>query len=174
MDLQINVAELLRENVGTNRTVEFDAAVLELEDQEPSQVNGKLVLTKIDKGIWAAGRLDVSADHVCSRCLVPFSTQLHTEMADVFLPKVDPLSGERIRYEEGDADADILGIDDHHVLNLSDALRQYRQAAMPLAPLCKDDCKGLCPDCGIDWNFATCACEPNLDPRWNKLRELLG
>ncbi len=175
MDLQINVAELLKERVGANRTVEFDAAALELEDQAPTRVNGKLELTRTDSGIWAAGWVEISAENVCSRCLVPFDSWLHVEIDDVFLPSVDVLSGSKLRYEDDvDVGADMFGIDEHHVLDLSDALRQYRRASMPLAPLCKPDCKGLCPDCGTDWNVATCACEPHLDPRWDKLRELLG
>lgn len=175
MVLQVNVAELLREGGGGNRTVEFDGDPLGLEDHEPSQVNGKLVLTKTDRGIWAAGKLGVSAEHVCSRCLIPFGTMLYIEVDEVFLPKIDLLTGERIYYDPvKDADADVLGIDEHHVLDLSDALQQYREAAMPLAPLCKEDCNGLCPNCGADWNVATCGCKPHLDPRWDKLRELLG
>ena len=175
MDLQINVSDLLKESVGASRTGEFDATPLEVENEAPSLVKGKVTLTRTDNGIWVAGRVDITVDHVCSRCLVPFTSSLHIEMDDVFLPVVDVLSGTKLRHEdEADIDADKLGIDDHHVLDLSGALLEYRQAAMPLAPLCRPDCKGLCPECGTDWNESTCACEPHLDPRWDKLRELLG
>ena len=44
---------------------------------------------------------------------------------------------------------------------------------LPAAPLCRDDCAGLCPSCGIDLNQFTCSCDMSIpDPRWDALREL--
>ncbi len=44
---------------------------------------------------------------------------------------------------------------------------------LPVAPLCRDDCAGLCPSCGIDRNQSTCDCDMTIpDPRWDALREL--
>jgi uncharacterized protein len=44
--------------------------------------------------------------------------------------------------------------------------------AVPFAPLCREDCKGLCPQCGIDRNTGTCSCEPPIDPRLAALKGL--
>jgi uncharacterized protein len=43
---------------------------------------------------------------------------------------------------------------------------------LPLQPLCRPECKGLCPQCGQDWNSGTCDCVPEQDQRWEALREL--
>ena len=93
-------------------------------------------------------------------------------MDDVFLPEIDVDTGQRVRYQDDD-EADASSIDGQHVLDLADALSQYRSAAMPLAPVCREGCAGICSECGINWNEATCDCEPAPDPRWDKLRELL-
>ena len=51
-------------------------------------------------------------------------------------------------------------------------LREQFVLAVPFAPLCREDCKGLCPQCGIDLNTGTCACEKPVDPRLAALKGL--
>ena len=172
MDLLVNVAQLLMEPMGTTRTIEVNGPVLELAESGPAFVSGKLVLTRTDMGIWASGSAEISADATCSRCLVPFTYWATVRVDDVFLPKVDPATGKRTD-PMWDPDADADSIDDHHVLDLSKTLREYRLAAMLLAPLCREDCAGICPECGADRNETACSCEPEPDPRWASLRELL-
>ena len=172
MDLLVNVAQLLKEPVGATRTIEVNGPELELDGAEPAFVRGRIVLTRTDIGLWASGDVAVSTDGECSRCLVPFTSWADVRVDDIFLPRVDLVTGARI-LPEFDPDADAESIDDHHVLDLTATMREYRLAAMPLAPLCRDDCEGLCPHCGTDRNETACACEPELDPRWATLRELL-
>ena len=131
-----------------------------------------MTLTKTDRGVWASGAVEITAESVCSRCLKDFDAKVTVDVDDVFLPTVDVATGAKLRYED-ELDQDSPEIDAHHVLDLTDVLRQYRLASFPLAPLCKPDCKGLCPECGTDWNESTCTCGPRLDTRWDKLRELL-
>ena len=172
MDLLVNVAQLLKEDVGATRKLAVDVPQLELEAEPPASVKGSLLLTHIDQGVWVTGPVAISTDSTCSRCLVPFTSWLQVELDDVFLPLVDPKTGAR-RPRGDDTTADMASIDDHHVLDLSEPLRQYRRAAMPLAPVCRDDCKGICAHCGADLNASTCKCTAAPDPRWASLRELL-
>ena len=172
MDLLVNVAQLLKERAGATRTIEVNGPELELEGAAPAFVRGRIALTRTDIGIWASGDVAVSTDATCSRCLVPFTSWASVRIDDVFLPRVDLVTGAKID-PASDPDADTDSIDVHHVLDLMNTLREYRLAAMPLAPLCREDCEGICPQCGTDRNEATCSCEPELDPRWAKLRELL-
>ncbi len=173
MDLLVNVAQLLKEHAGATRVVDIDGALLEADDCAPADVHGRLTLTKTDQGIWASGTVSVSVDETCSRCLVPFTSWLEVEVDDVYLPSVEVNTGAKLRYDDVE-EADSLKIDDHHVIDFTEALRQYRLAAMPMAPLCRPDCKGICPECGADRNETNCNCEPQVDPRWAKLRELLS
>lgn len=172
LQLQINVAQLLMERIGTTKDVTFDGSELELEEEPPAYVRGRLRLTRTDAGVWVSGPVTMSADYICSRCLVPFATWEHVDVNDVFLPIVDIVTGARIDHDEG-SNVDTQSIDGQHVLDLNDTLRQYKLAAIPLAPVCRESCEGICPECGIDLNNATCSCEQYVDQRWAKLRELL-
>ena len=170
--MQVNVAQLLKERPGARRVVELDGPAFEITDAAPAVVRGELQFTKSDRGIWVSGPLAITVEGTCSRCLVPFTYWVEVRVDDEFLPSVDPVTGAKLRHVD-EADADIRSIDAQHVLDLTDALRQYRLAALPLAPVCREECRGICPKCGTDLNETTCGCEPSLDPRWDKLRELL-
>ncbi len=83
--------------------------------------------------------------------------------------------------ESTTVDEDELGLDpgaldvfpyDGEVVDLEPLIREHFVLAVPYAPLCKDDCKGLCPQCGIDRNAETCVCEPLPDPRFAALKGL--
>ena len=64
-------------------------------------------------------------------------------------------------------------IDEHHILDLTEAIRQYRVMALPMKPLCREECAGLCPTCGKNLNTGPCDCPANeIDPRWAKLLKL--
>ena len=178
LELQVNVAQLLKDSVGAAKTFVIDGqepSVLDTDDGAVARVQGTLRLTRTDHGIWASGPVSFSVDYVCSRCLMPFVSWVEAKVDDVFLPSVDIDTGAKLRHDENEeaADTDIRSIDGQHVLDLTDALRQYRLAAVPLAPVCREDCKGICPECGVDLNEVTCSCEPYLDQRWAALRELL-
>ena len=173
MEARINVAQLLKEAVGANRVLELDGPELELEGEGPAHVRASLRLTRTDRGVWVSGPAAISVEGVCSRCLVPFGSWVDVDLDEVFVQVVDVTTGARIRYRD-DLEGEPLTIDAHHVLDLTELLRQYRIAAMPLAPVCREDCRGICTRCGTDLNESSCACEPELDPRWAKLRELLA
>ena len=173
VQLQVNVAQLLKDAVGATRTFEIDSPELESDDGALAYVQGALRLTRTDQGIWVSGSVAFSVDYACSRCLATVASWREARVDDVFLPSVDIATGAKLRYYESDPDADVTSIDEQHVLDLSDMLRQYRLAAIPMAPVCREDCKGICPECGTDLNEVTCSCERYQDQRWTVLRELL-
>ena len=170
--MQVNVAQLLREPAGATRSMELDGSILEWEGSPPAYLRGQLLLTKTDRGIWVSGPVGISLDGECSRCLVALNYWVDVQVDDEFLPSIDIVTGAKLRYDD-ESDAEVQAIDAQHVLDLTEVMGQYRRAAIPLAPLCREDCKGICPTCGTDLNENTCACEPALDPRWDKLKELL-
>jgi uncharacterized protein len=70
-------------------------------------------------------------------------------------------------------DVNAFTIDEHHILDLSEAIRQYALVNTPMKPLCKKECAGICPTCGKNLNEGKCDCpKDNIDPRWSKLAEL--
>ena len=171
--MRINIAQLLQESVGANRAWELSGPLADTDGEPLGVVTGGLKLTKTDQGVWASGPVSIAVEDNCSRCLKPIAYAVAVQVDDEYLPVVEVDTGRRIRYNDV-GDADTGSIDNHHELDLTDTLREYRQAALPLAPLCKEDCKGICTQCGVDLNEETHDCQLEIDPRWEKLRELMG
>jgi uncharacterized metal-binding protein YceD (DUF177 family) len=71
-----------------------------------------------------------------------------------------------------DDDLDLYGYDGEEI-DLTPLFRDQVVLAVPFAPLCSEDCKGLCPQCGVDRNLETCDCKPPVDPRWAALQQHL-
>jgi uncharacterized protein len=166
--VQFNVATLLQEPVGSTRelTVEGEASV-------PShgyvtQVTGKVRLMRTQRGVLVRAQLAVQPTLECARCLDPFSLPLDLRIDEEFVPERDPLTGEAV-----EADPDEFRIDERNHLDLSEAVRQYEQAALPIQPVCRDTCAGLCPVCGQNRNLRPCDCvEPEAQPAWSSLSSL--
>ena len=150
-----------------------DEPLLDPDGGKLGTVDGDLRLTKTARGIWVSGSVDIQVSDTCSRCLKAIEYTVPAEVDDEYLPQVDLITGQKVRHDN-EVDADTNSIDEHHELDLTETLRQYRLAGLPLAALCKEDCKGICPQCGVDLNEETHDCVPEIDPRWEKLKELLG
>jgi uncharacterized protein len=92
------------------------------------------------------------------------------EFEEEFRVSVDPHTGAAT---EREIDPDAFVIDEQDQLDLTEAVRQYRETALAMAPLCRPDCKGLCPNCGADLNIGPCDCGAgSIDSRWAKLAAL--
>ena len=88
-----------------------------------------------------------------------------------YLPTIDVASGVPLPLPE---EPGFFTIDDHHILDLTEAVRQYILLATPMKPLCRKDCAGLCPTCGCNLNQVSCNCPPSpADSRWSELKKLL-
>ncbi len=105
----------------------------------------------------------------CGRCIAPVEEVLTIVFDEEFVPVRRPDTGEATP----DLKPEEFRIDEHRHLDLSEAVRQYEQSAIPLQPLCRAECAGLCPTCGQNLNEARCGCpteEP--DDRWGTLAGL--
>jgi DUF177 domain-containing protein len=194
-NLTFNVAQLLKEPVGTTRSGMVLADLLELLpelQQMVSPVNrgqestvspgeevnppGELVLTgpvrlmHTQGGVLVQGVLHAQATLSCSRCLEPVAVSLDVELEEIFAPTIDILTGRLVPNEEEDR---ALWIDDRHILDLSEVLRQDVLLALPMHVLCREECRGLCPVCGQNLNQESCGCTPEPDTRWAALLDLL-
>lgn len=154
--MQINVAQLLKESNGATRTYDIEGAVSN-DDAEECQVTGKVVLTRAARGILAKGSFTSQGQLTCGRCLAPFAHSSVFNVEEMFYPTIDILSGLPLALPEEDA-ANSFTIDEHHILDTSEMIRQYSLLAAPMKPLCRVDCAGLCPECGANLNENKCHC----------------
>ncbi|MDA8352677.1 MAG: DUF177 domain-containing protein [Firmicutes bacterium] len=112
------------------------------------------------------GRQSANAVLRCSRCLTDVEETLSSDWHEVFTDDASRL--------EQDSDEEIHLIDVNQPTDLTPYIREALVLSIPFAPLCREDCKGLCPTCGTNWNEATCHCDNRkVDPRLAKLGELL-
>lgn len=169
--MRFHVAQLLKEGIGATRTYELHEADAEVaDDGSRGLVEGSVTLLRTKSSILVRATLRLRCPDACSRCLVPVEVPLELHIEEEYLPTVDVLTGAvSPRPDEPGA----FLIDDHHVLDLAEAVRQYRVLASPMQPLCRPDCAGLCPVCGQNLNESPCACRRDeYDPRWGALASL--
>ncbi len=101
------------------------------------------------------------ATFTCSRCLSPFEKDLSGEWTQEFTDRADRADQDEIGFVEGDT------------LDLTPYIREAVLLELPYAPVCREDCKGLCPVCGVDRNRESCSCNTErIDPRLAVLKEL--
>ncbi len=168
--LQYNVAQLLKEAVGASRDFKAEGATLDLAEAQTGPVNGTVKLTRTNRSILVQAKLRVSAKFECSRCLKEVEQLLKINIEEEFFPTLDVVTGKAVALPE---EPGVFTIDENHMLDMTEAVRQYLLLALPMKPLCRPDCAGICPDCGQDLNEGACGCRTNeIDPRWAKLAQL--
>jgi len=171
--MQYNVAQLLKEPIGSTRFYPVRADIADLDPALPvvQLLVGEVRFLRTRSGILAEGNLFTEVELVCSRCQEPMITRLDLEIEEEYHPTIDILTGRKLVMEEEDR---ALWIDAHHILDLTEVVRQGLLLLLPMRPLCRPDCRGLCPVCGQNWNEGPCDCaERESDSRWSALKELL-
>jgi uncharacterized protein len=170
MSIQYNVATLLQEPIGSIREYDIDSDVVLDDDLVRHHVTGEASLLRTKDGVLVQAKLRSTERDDCSRCLRAVDVPIELELEEEFYPTVDLVSGGRAAEPQ---DSEALRIDAHHVLDLSEALRQTWATEEPMQPLCRPDCRGLCATCGADLNEQTCECKPETDQRWSALQRLV-
>ena len=126
-------------------------------------------VARVERGFLFDARLSYRGRLECSRCLAsyPFET---LEDFSLVLKKRRPTGGEDVLLQSEDLNEFFY---DDPVISVAPIAEERIQMAVPMKPLCREDCRGLCPRCGQDWNAADCGCavEP-ADLRWEPLRQL--
>lgn len=146
-------------------------------DPEAGEGVGDLDLYADGTHVFAAGTFKGHLTVACSRCVGPVKLELDEKLRVTFMPP-----GEMPQEDEGAAageegaevqaeDLDLFAYDGEKI-DLEPLFREQFVLAVPFAPLCAEDCKGLCPQCGIDLNTGTCRCEKPIDPRLAALKGL--
>jgi len=158
--LRLVVSDLLREP-GHRRAVDLEAPVdwaLELSRLEPAQpLRAHLVFEGVVGGIVARGRVAVTVRHTCRRCLVEWTEPLYVDILEVL--GTDTEVEYRLHGDEAD---------------LEPPLRDAVLLALPLRPVCRPDCLGLCAVCGGDLNTGSCPGHDEApDGPFAPLRDLL-
>ena len=162
----VPVAQLMRDVPSTAR-VQFEAPFdanhefvprgrAETDVDPDALVAVDVLLQSFSGGLRAKGRVSAPWFGICRRCSVPVQGVALVEVDERFVDN----------REVGDEEAYLI---EHDFVDLAPLVHDAILLELPLAPLCRDDCRGLCPFCGIDRNETSCQCEAPVDPRWATL-----
>ena len=133
----------------------------------PLAISGEV--RRIEGGYAMDAELVYSGELECSRCLAAYPFREDEVFSLVLYPRTSAPAAE---VELTRDDLDVVYYSDP-VVPLAPIAEERVQMALPMKPLCKPDCRGLCPTCGKDRNVGACACAPEtIDPRWEALKAL--
>jgi uncharacterized protein len=155
--LRINAVELLRQP-GAVREVSLDVAPEPLDvehDRLAGEIHVELRLTALNDGIDVVGTVSADWVTVCRRCLVDVSGAAVGAVDELY--QIDPLDPDAYVIEDGQ-------------LDLAPLVRETILLELDNERLCREDCAGLCPVCGVDRNTTDCSCDTTvIDERWAAL-----
>lgn len=165
-----NVAGLLAEPPGSTRDYQLAGVTIPLADDRrlADPIEGTLRLTRTNRGILVRARLTTGLASECARCLRAIDVPLDLEINEEVLPTIDLESGHPV---DTSAEPEVYRLTDHHELELETLVREAIDLAEPIAPVCREDCPGLCLACGqpLDEGVHDHPDEP-VDPRLEALR----
>jgi len=161
--LRLNVGFIINLSVGESRDFTFDIPNLHLDtDFDLVNLNGLAHITRTAQGLLVQVKLNAVVNCECVRCLTPFNQPLHSEFTELYAFSRNSMT-----------DSGLILPDDAQI-DLKPLIREYMLLEVPISPLCKEDCKGLCPICGENLNITTCNHEEDsIDPRLAILKSLL-
>ncbi len=106
----------------------------------------------------------------CDRCLNLVTVPVDTRFDVAYIPAADDVSDENLELQEEDLDFSVF---EDGAIVLDELVREQVLLALPSRLLCREECKGLCPTCGVDLNADACSCGTReIDPRWSGLKDL--
>ena len=171
-EMIFNVAQLMKAQVGTSLVNDFhaDNVLLDNDIKVSGPLTGHVRMRRTNQGLLVDGWVELTLELSCNRCLKDFEQPMHVDFEEQYYPTVDVVSGLPLAPFDED---EVFPIDAHHQVDLTEAIRQHILLELPMVALCREDCKGLCSQCGHDLNLGPCECKPEVDARLSVLKTLL-
>jgi len=159
--LKLNIGFLLTAGPGHSHDSTFDVpAVRVADDVFLKYIKGPIRLSRAKEGILVQGDLEIGIEDECYRCLEPVSRSINIKIEELYGYQ-SPGNAEFRLYDDG-------------ILDLAPLVRAEALIVLSRGILCRENCKGLCPECGTNLNYETCDCAlEGIDLRFAQLKELL-
>jgi uncharacterized protein len=142
---ELNIGFLITAAIGTSREFPFDFDSIKLgEDLALHNFTGKVIFSRTQQGLLIQGKFSAGIPLECVRCLDEYSQSLGWEFTDLFAFNIKSVS-----------ESNLLVPEDGRI-DLAPLLREYALLELPIQPICKSDCRGLCVVCGENLNHSDC------------------
>jgi uncharacterized protein len=164
----------LRQIVGEGTDFHFAETAEEMEISServnfPDPIEVDLSATLSGDEIICQGEVYTTVEIECSRCLEIYDLPIKADLQFVAQILDSPID-----MPGDDEDFEVIS-KTQNILDISQRVRDAIVLAIPLKPLCSEDCKGLCPICGANLNDSECDCKPDrTDERWDALKDLFN
>ena len=137
---------------------------------EPASVKGQV--RRAGPGVFVNGHIETRARVACDRCLKDVELPVSADFNLQYIPGSVYESSEVAELTEEEMSVSVF---DGEAIDVDEIVKEQILLAVPTRMLCREDCKGICPECGIDKNTGECDCGTNeIDPRWAALKNLTG
>jgi uncharacterized protein len=131
-------------------------------------VSGKVRLAGNE--VFVNGHVETRAQVECDRCLQPVEAQVDADFALEYISGSEYESSGAVELTAAEMSVSVF---DGHAIDVDEIVKEQIVLAVPTRMLCREDCKGICPECGTDRNTGDCSCATNdIDPRWAALKNL--
>lgn len=159
---RINVGFIIHEEVGNHYDFPFEFDKIKLEDLELRNFSGVVNVGKTPQGLVVQGEFSARTPLECVRCLTTFEHELKWSFTELYAFD-----------KRSETDSGLILPEDAHI-ELGVLLREYAILEIPISPICKEDCKGLCSECGQNLNEKDCGHRPDqTDSPFAVLKDLL-
>ncbi len=160
--LRLNVGFLIKSPIGTRRDFNFDYEQMRLgEDLSVANFSGEASFDRTQQGLLLQGEFEAAADLECVRCLDTFCQPLKWSVSDMYA------------FDKKNITDSGLLVPENAQIDLEPLLREYALLEFPISPVCKPDCKGLCPVCGENLNKTECGHHPESNSPFAMLKDLV-
>ena len=187
--MQFNVAQLLQEPIGATRIHELidDISQLDPDLEALGPLIGHIQLMRTHSGVLVSGDLSTAIRVDCKRCLAPLVMPVRVELEESFHPSTEVQTGRILSDKDfqgslEELDDTALLIDEHHILDISEVVRQHIWLGLPMVPGCNWEGPGECPNLleqmrdieGLEHGpgVEDVAETETIDPRWSALLAL--
>jgi len=161
--LRLNVGFLIYQSIGVSRDFSFDFPELALEDDTHiKDFYGTARFSRTPQGLLVQAEFQGGLELECVRCLEPYEQDLEWSFTELYAFDKRSVT-----------DSGLILPEDGHI-DLEPLMRDYALIEVPINPLCKPDCKGLCPQCGENLNLVDCGHrQEDSDSPFSALKSLL-
>jgi uncharacterized protein len=134
----------------------------------PAAVNGKVRLS--GNQVFVNGHVEARAQVECDRCLKPVELPVNADFTLEYISDSDYQTARAVELTEDEMSVSVF---DGEAIDVDEIVKEQILLAVPTRMLCREDCKGICPECGTDRNTGECNCvTKEIDPRWAALKNL--
>ena len=170
--MEIDLTQLDTDGVRVREAFDSDALGSDAAQERYRPLGAELTawVRRERQGARATGDLAATIRVECDRCLKPLDLEVANAFDQRYVWGEAGAAVEEIEIDLGELDVEELAAP---ALDTRALAREQLELAAPIRVVCSEDCKGLCPVCGVDLNTRACACDATpIDPRWDALKEL--